>query len=378
MQKPKRKRRIFRKIIILLIVLALVLWLGWKYLPYQLTAERQIRKALEAEGIKVNSLTVEKVSETEAVITNISLHDKPTLNIERLHVQYSLQDLLTSRFNANTMVNIEADNIFIDAKPYEARTEKLKLDATGNKGVWTGTAESIITVAGLPQEVPPLTVKADFNVGAEIIAGINISDSSKHYKAIMDIMIPQGEIGMMELKKAEMPWLGGSISTANVKVPLAMDKPIDVKLKLKDVDLAALLGMVAEGQVGGKGSINGSFPATYHPDGSVTLHDGVASAMSGGTLRLEPTLIPGDNPQIEFTRTTLENFHYTTFKISVSLDKEERSVINLALEGRNPDMGGERPVKLNINLDGDILPLVQQSLLPLNDFRQYLKDVKND
>ena len=52
--------------------------------------------------------------------------------------------------------------------------------------------------------------------------------------------------------------------------------------------------------------------------------------------------------------------------------QEDKSKITLTLEGNNPEAFEGRPIKLNVNIGGDVLPLIQQSILPLNDVKQLL------
>ena len=76
-------------------------------------------------------------------------------------------------------------------------------------------------------------------------------------------------------------------------------------------------------------------------------------------------------------RELLQNFHYTKLKIALSSkddkDKKNKTVLSLALEGNNPTALNGRKVNLNINITGDVLPLLQQSILPFNDLKQLMK-----
>jgi hypothetical protein len=88
-----------------------------------------------------------------------------------------------------------------------------------------------------------------------------------------------------------------------------------------------------------------------------------------------PELIPGAGHQeLETVRKALENFDYQSLDIQIMSGSDGTAGISLKLSGHNPEAFEGREVKLNINFTGDILPLIEQSVLPFNDLGQLLRN----
>lgn len=232
-----------------------------------------------------------------------------------------------------------------------------------------------VLVSGLGTPIPLMQVSSDFTFASNTInATIRASDKSKAHQARVAISLPVGNPsnGTLTVQQLHFPWGGGKISLKPVTIPLALNKPIQLGFELDKVELVQLLATLGEGKISGTGEISGVLPITYHPNGTVTLQDGNAAALTAGTISVAPSLLPGDNAQLAVARTTLENFHYTKLGISVSSDKKKKSTIHLTLQGNNPDAFDGRQVNLNVNLTGDVLPLIQQSVLPINNLKALL------
>jgi hypothetical protein len=232
-----------------------------------------------------------------------------------------------------------------------------------------------LTLSGFPYDLPPLSFNADYTINAEqLTANLKAQSAKKDYQLSLKLTAPVADImsGKVVIDTIQFPWGKGQISAKAVTLPLNMKKPVKITLNLKEIDLETLLGSFTDGKINGEGKISGSLPITYYPDGKITLQKGSAQAKDKGVLVISPDLLPGDNQQLATARTTLENFHYTTLKIAVSSDEKQQSVIHLTVEGSNPDANDGRQVKLNVNLSGDLIPLIQQSLLAINDLKQLL------
>lgn len=403
-----------RKYIILLLV-AIVAVILWKYIPYNDTVTEQITKALEKQGFKVTSLKLESLDAGKAVISDIRLSGEKDLTVKKVIAEYSLKKLAKGKFNTLRLEDIEIniykkdkwniggiESLLNSQKEESKETDIFKLlperfeinnadinigdkafindlvikaDFSKASGKGTITSPDII-IKDTPEEIPPLQLDSEFSLTPELAeVKINIHNKSKKWLAKADINYPlkDKQNAVVNIKMVGFPWGKGRIFTDEFSVPLSMDKPISFVINLKDVDLTELLGKVAEGKISGQGKISGKIPLIYNPDGSIILKKGSAYANDSGLISVSPSLIPGDNDKLVLTRQLLENFHYTKLKISVSSDKDEKSVITLSLEGGNPDSEEKRPVKLNVNLSGDIISLLRQSLIPFNDPQEYLK-----
>ncbi len=248
-------------------------------------------------------------------------------------------------------------------------------EATGR---WAGNLSApIVTVTGTPMPLPPMLADINFEADAKTIsATIHVQDEANEMRADFSLNMPTNTPGKGKLVAEELrfPWGGGVISARKTTLPLDGASPVKLKINIDEVALAALLELVSDQRITGSGTLKGSIPLTWSPDGSLTLHDGEISAPGEGRLEVSPDLLPaGSQENIALVRSALENFHYNLLKITVSSDADGKPRILLAVQGNNPDTLNGRPIKLNVNLTGDLLPVLQQSILPSQDIKQLLK-----
>lgn len=294
--------------------------------------------------------------------------------------ELSLPLNVTFGFKPLATLNIDSPAISLKSKLYQLTTANMHSQVLlGDNKKWQGDATiSSIKIDGLEQDMPALEMKAKFSLVEENLqANVFLKDTDNTIKADIELSLPieSPTSGNLNIKQIQFPWGGGVISSEAVHIPLDIKKPVLFNVNLKNVDLSEVLVKVSNGRVKGTGRISGTFPIIYNPDGTIVLKDGMAEEINAGTISVSPDLLPGNNEQLEFARTTLENFHYTKLKIVVS-SKEGKSAINLVLGGKNPDSASERPINFNINLTGDIMPLIQQSIIPFNDITKLLKQEK--
>ncbi len=283
------------------------------------------------------------------------------------------------KFTPSATLNIDSKGMNLKANKYKLSTGDINLKANLINNKWQGTIEiSKIKVEGIPYDLPLLSMKMGFTISEDnIIASAVLNDKKNTVKldAYLALPVANPTAGNINIKQVQFPYGGGMISSKSVKLALDMKSPISAKINLNNVDLSETLEKVSEGKIKATGKINGTFPIIYNPDGTLALDNGTADAGNVGTISVSPELLPGSNASLELARTMLENFHYTKLKISVS-SEGEKSAVNLMLEGKNPDSQEERPIKFNINFSGDIMPLIQQSIIPFNDIKALLKQDK--
>lgn len=332
-----------------------------------------------AKGSGVVTIPLDNDSLRSIVPENISVKNLD-ISFKDEGLELSLPMNITFNINPSAILNIESPGISLKAKPYEITTgqAKLKAELHENKKWHGNLVIPSIRIDGLDSAVALLLMNIDFELEQEVfLAKLSLTDESGVIKAAMELSFPPASpsSGILNIKQVQFPWGGGVISLGVVNVPLDMKNPILFNVNLSNVDLSDTLGKVSSGKIKGTGKISGSFPIIYNQDGTITLKDGMAQEINAGTISVSPELLPGDNAQLELARATLENFHYTKLKIIVS-SAGDKSAINLALEGKNPDSASARPVNFNINLTGDIMPLIQQSVIPFNDITKLLKQEK--
>lgn len=352
------------------------LWLAWPHLPYRPWAAGQITAALETAGLSGVALEVDDIAPSHSTLKNIRLRKPVALSIPRLQIAHPLSPFsdppVTLRLTAD-MLRVEQGALILNAGPVTvtALPEQNLTQASG-----TFSARNI-ALEGLPSPPPPLNLEGDYAYdGRTLTAKGTFQSADVTHRAQFTLTYPlRAETpGTLTLRSVRFPWGGGTIRAKETEIALSGTRPVPVTLDLQTIDLGTLLDTLSGEKVSGTGTISGTLPVTWHPDGTFTLRDGLVHALSDGTLNVSPGALPsGGRPDIDVVRTALQNFHYTSLKIHLSSDEAQRSKIRLEVKGNNPEAFEGRPIHLNVNLTGDVVPLIRHSILPMQGARQLLK-----
>lgn len=136
------------------------------------------------------------------------------------------------------------------------------------------------------------------------------------------------------------------------------------ELSVSGVDLRKLSAGFGDFQA--EGTLSGKFPIEI-ADSGVLIKSGKIESVSEGSFRYAPDKFPaalqGDDPRMKTVREALSDFHFTALSLSLdgALNGELKTTLNA--EGTNPAFG-ERPIQLNLNLEGDLAAALRQALQP--------------
>lgn len=159
----------------------------------------------------------------------------------------------------------------------------------------------------------------------------------------------------------------GVITTKDVS--LDFNKPVagSAVFTVNNVPLALIMKLITAGRADATGTVSGTLPLTYHEDGSITVKNGVLTASKGGSVKVAPEAIPGDNDQVDVVRAVLTDFRYDTFTMTLDSDKDKKLSILLQLHGNNPSAYNGREVKLNVRLQGDLLDVYKENITAITN-----------
>lgn len=172
---------------------------------------------------------------------------------------------------------------------------------------------------------------------------------------------------ILTIERAVMLWKGGTVSVKNAEIKLNDDAPIAITVQLDKISVDELMQAMTGKRVSATGLVSGNLPVHIARDGKISFGQGNLHSTQPGTITMPEDAIPGDNPQIQLTRDILKNFHYSNLSVTVKNAKDGTLIVGLALEGNNPDMYAGRPVKLNVNLSGDVLDFIKQNAILMKD-----------
>lgn len=286
----------------------------------------------------------------------------------------------TYQNSPNPSLNLQLPTLSAGLGKYllSASSATIDVGLNAEKKEWQGKIDAYkMILSGLPKEIPQMRLSGTFTVSAASYgSNLTLSDAQGAHRADIILSIPSAnpKTGFLTVKSLQFPYAEGFIRTKSVKVPFSGDKPIKIALEFDNVSLSELAALASGGKVQATGVISGTLPLTYYPDGKITLQEGSASAKESGTIVVSPDSIPGgDRKELAVVRTALQNFHYTTLSLQVVSGPDEKSTIQLKVEGKNPEAFNGKPVKLNVNLTGDIIPMIQQTLGALDDVGSLLR-----
>lgn len=284
---------------------------------------------------------------------------------------------------ATPALRVESTAFSVNTGVYSGALTSFVLTATPNteKQRWTGNVKGeAISLQGVPLILPALSAKGGWNFSENNMdAALQLRSADNTTRADLALTAPPGDPleSNLVITNARLPWKGGTLGAARAMVPLRMDKPVSATLRMENIDIAALLEEVGGGKVKGTGILSGTLPVIWHPGGAVDFLGGELHTSQKGTLSLSPEALPaGANEQMDQVKAALQNFHYTSLSVKVISGSKEQLALRLGLEGNSPDAFQGKPVKLTVNLSGDVLPFLRQSVMPMNNPAELLKQEK--
>jgi hypothetical protein len=242
---------------------------------------------------------------------------------------------------------------------------------------WSGTWQlKDLAMQGLSVPLPPLEGNGTLKAQADRVSfegKLKSADVTVQAKFSVNYALDDAKKSSVTIGYAVMPWNSGTVSVRDMQIPLTEKSPINATIHVEHASIDTLLQALTGNRATATGVVSGTLPITIAPDGTLIIHEGNLKAEAPGTITLAPEVIPGDNKQVALVREILKNLHYSVLSVSMGSDKDNKLSVLMTLEGNNPDVHAGRPVKLNVNLTGDVLDLIQQSMTTLTDPKKLLK-----
>lgn len=228
------------------------------------------------------------------------------------------------------------------------------LAGTYDRMAWTGL-DSYLT-ADLHQNL--FTVQTDNLSFAQINPGITIKSVTLagSYQARSDTP----ETGKLMLKEANAGLLGGDVRVKPQTWDLSQ-WPIQIALDVNRLQLSELMALYPAENLSGTGILSGQLPLGIGPEG-VNVADGEIRALEpGGRLQLPGGRLQAlaqDNAAMQIVAEAMKNFHYSVLSSTIGYAQDGTLLLDLHIEGNNPNVRAGQPVVLNINLEENIPALL--------------------
>lgn len=138
------------------------------------------------------------------------------------------------------------------------------------------------------------------------------------------------------------------------------------EITLRDVDMEKLIKIAEVDGLKGNGKIEGVFPVELGPKGFV-VKGGVIKNSGDGEFRYAPASFPaalqGDDQRMKTVREALGHFKFNQLELSIDGPLEGSLKTTLKAKGTSPSFD-DRPIELNINLEGALGSALSQVLNP--------------
>lgn len=139
-----------------------------------------------------------------------------------------------------------------------------------------------------------------------------------------------------------------------------LKRPQTLPLQVRGLELQEFLKVYPAEGLAGTGTIDGLLPI-HIENGEFYIEAGQLQARQPGVLQFQSDKIHAlgqSNPAMRLVADALEDFHFNLLSSALSYDQSGKLLLNVRLEGRNPDVEKGRPIHLNVNLEEDIPALL--------------------
>lgn len=198
--------------------------------------------------------------------------------------------------------------------------------------------------------IPNLTIE-QLNPGIAL-GPIQLKDV--HYQARLDNLLQ----GVADWKHVQASLLKGQVWLDAQQFDLKLPKTL--ALQVRGLELQELLRVYPAEGLAGNGTIDGQLPI-HIENGEIYIAAGQLQARQPGVLQFQSDKIQAlgaSNPAMRLVADALEDFHFSLLSSALSYDQSGKLLLNIRLEGRNPDVEKGRPINLNVNLEEDIPALL--------------------
>lgn len=198
--------------------------------------------------------------------------------------------------------------------------------------------------------VPSLTIE-QLGPGVPITL---IQLNNAHYRTSLNAPLQ----GVADWKNIEARIFNGRVWLDAQQLDLSRKQQL--LLQLRGLELQELFRIYPTEGLAGNGIIDGQLPLFIEHD-TIYIEAGQLHAREPGYLQFQSEKIEAlgqSNPAMRIVADALEDFHFNQLSSGVSYDQSGKLLLNLRLEGQNPDVKKGRPINLNINLEENIPALL--------------------
>jgi hypothetical protein len=172
--------------------------------------------------------------------------------------------------------------------------------------------------------------------------------------------LPPDAPGQVLVEEARFALVGGQFAVRDALIDPA-SKNTELRVQVDSLSLARLFETLAVEGLSGQGELAGAIPISLQGD-QVAVRDARLASRAPGVLRFRSgtasAALQSGGESVELLLKALENFQYDTLSLTGGLDQDGNTDLRLAILGSNPDVLEGHPFQVNINLTGDLGPIL--------------------
>ncbi len=204
--------------------------------------------------------------------------------------------------------------------------------------------------------LPPGTPPGQRLTIARIDAGLPLEDISLAF----GVSSRPGQEPTLKIDRFAGSLAGGEIAIADATFRPGQSGET-VPVRITDLDLRRFLdGLNIQG-LSGEGVVSGTLPVST-TDGGVAVQDGRLAAQGTGIIRYQSeaadAALAGQASQVDLVLQALKDFRYELLSIGINAGSDGEAALAIRMEGHNPDVLEGRPLHFNINVSGNMAPLI--------------------
>jgi hypothetical protein len=235
---------------------------------------------------------------------------------------------------------------------------RLSVKAKNIGGVWQDYPFNGVSGDAVLTQLSPWALAKDQSITIKTIGtGVNLTNGQ--------LIFDGSQTTGMTFKKASFDMAEGKLSAAPFKWNFVASDNM-VTLEMKDVSLKSLVSTVSANGLSADGIIEGTLPIQFKK-GSMLFKNASITSKNGGSFSYTPSVFPaalqGEDSRMVTVREALSDFRYTNIEITADGALEGDLKTTFKASGKNP-VFSDRMINLNINLEGALVPALQQALQP--------------
>ncbi|SDF77278.1 Dicarboxylate transport [Limimonas halophila] len=219
------------------------------------------------------------------------------------------------------------------------------------------TISNLNGTLALDSLVPPRTagvqtVTADTITAALPLADVEARvrlDAAANGKPIVHVAEATGKLAEGEVSLRNIVWTQSATR-------------VDAPVHISGMSLSKLIEEIGVEDISGTGNLVGTIPVRVE-DGAALVDDGTLRATGPGQLRVRlgaaESLKAAGGEHVTLMLRALENFQYDVLSIGVNRPTPGEMKATVTLGGRNPDVLDGYPFRFNVNISGDMRPLLE-------------------